>query len=719
MANVNVVKLHSPYPRHFTKVHSPEIEFRWNNVRGALQYSLEINQVKIRRGSTPPVIDGVLTILRKTTKQTSHKLKLPAGFYYFYKVTAHMPSGKRILTINAISTDPHIPPDYWIFYVKPPKKNLEKYFEMKADGIKSPIRPFAPLLFYLMERYVLIHKDPSINIKPTSKFDLDKVFASALDARDPGFRDIPRLERLLGNYKSVSPDLRKTLFGAKFMNLDPKLPLPSSIFDSLFRSNNNLVGELAASPGKTLSFALKLLNSSTGGEFSASNVPVKDGDHDFSIDPSVWNSTSNPAGTLFTSSRYRLKITVRTGSESISINLIPVDINGRWFLRGNLHDLLGINSASYYGQLFERIENPHGPVPDNPVSSKDSLSIQGGVPVVISVNPPAAMQDSSTPITLRVCDAGSRPYMAFENPLDNVCYRLPRDQNLSLNQTDQTFLYQEFTFCLHDYTHVENGNNVFIAANAYYLRVNTREYVGNSINVIKGFNTLLFNVNPMTLYQVSINSFKCIDESDPEWFGDDSISFQVLANTSHFLQKPIISSIYDGFSDGETLSGISMANTDGIAKDSLIYAHYQPSEIVTSTVSSSQIVIPAGFRQIEDYLTLSVSIFEHDDLDWLAWLLNEIIDLVQNFLTGLISTVTGGVGGYVVDLALEVSGLNDLREQAINSLVTSWEVDLLHHRTHCYVLDPNVVFSVSGIDFADQESAYSMTFTVYPFSYNL
>ena len=162
-----------------------------------------------------------------------------------------------------------------------------------------------------------------------------------------------------------------------------------------------------------------------------------------------------------------------------------------------------------------------------------------------------------------------------------------------------------------------------------------------------------------------------------------------------------------------------MANTDGIAKDSLIYAHYQPSEIVTSTVSSSQIVIPAGFRQIEDYLTLSVSIFEHDDLDWLAWLLNEIIDLVQNFLTGLISTVTGGVGGYVVDLALEVSGLNDLREQAINSLVTSWEVDLLHHRTHCYVLDPNVVFSVSGIDFADQESAYSMTFTVYPFSYNL
>jgi hypothetical protein len=43
-----------------------------------------------------------------------------------------------------------------------------------------------------------------------------------------------------------------------------------------------------------------------------------------------------------------------------------------------------------------------------------------------------------------------------------------------------------------------------------------------------------------------------------------------------------------------------------------------------------------------------------------------------------VDAFTFGLGGYLIEAGLELSGVNDMREQAIDSMVASWEVEILH-----------------------------------------
>jgi hypothetical protein len=44
----------------------------------------------------------------------------------------------------------------------------------------------------------------------------------------------------------------------------------------------------------------------------------------------------------------------------------------------------------------------------------------------------------------------------------------------------------------------------------------------------------------------------------------------------------------------------------------------------------------------------------------------------------MVDAFTFGLGGYLIEAGLELSGVNDMREQAIDTMVASWEVEILH-----------------------------------------
>jgi hypothetical protein len=207
----------------------------------------------------------------------------------------------------------------------------------------------------------------------------------------------------------------------------------------------------------------------------------------------------------------------------------------------------------------------------------------------------------------------------------------------------------------------------------------------------KSVNALSFHVRGY-LYTVRIKEVMCLNESDPEWWGNDSISFQTFINTSKFLQLPAPqpSDVYDGFRDGHS-------RTRFRHKDDYIYP-YAGRET-------------GQRRVIEDYLAIRVTIYEHDDLGWLADLIDAVIDFVQSWLAHLVDAFTFGLGGYIILAGLEVSGLNDMREQAIDSMVSGWEVELLHEDDTRLQPDAITDFPCEwSLTMMTDESEYRITF---------
>ena len=73
---------------------------------------------------------------------------------------------------------------------------------------------------------------------------------------------------------------------------------------------------------------------------------------------------------------------------------------------------------------------------------------------------------------------------------------------------------------------------------------------------------------------------------------------------------------------------------------------------------------------------------------------------------------TLGLGGYIIEAGLEVSGLNDMREEAVDSMISGMEVDVLHQGNVSIIPNENNNYTKSlemgrrDID----ESVYTVTF---------
>jgi hypothetical protein len=256
------------------------------------------------------------------------------------------------------------------------------------------------------------------------------------------------------------------------------------------------------------------------------------------------------------------------------------------------------------------------------------------------VEPPSAPEDYTETIKVKIRDGGEGKQIVLKDT--NSGYRIPHGASPRLNLIEQSLKSQTFIFKLSDAGPEPPDPGIY---DLYFINKDEKTSLNSIKFQVKGYE-----------YRVWIQKIKCIDESNPEWWGNDTISFETFISTHNFLQDPTSSRNYGGF-----YSNFAKSNFQN--NDNFVYPYATH---------------PDGRRFIEDYIAISIAIYEHDDLGWLATLIDTLIDLVQSFLAHMVDAFTFGLGGYLIEAGLELSGVNDMREQAIDSMVASWEVEILH-----------------------------------------
>ena len=661
------------YPINNTKVSNPNITFRWERIIGEQRYELVI--FRLTRSPSlrwEKIFSGSFT----NNSYPSREILDTNSVYHCILVAnddperplrfIHPSFGGGIPDLEQV---PKLHPELAYlehtsssFYVKKRVNYLEKYLKIKGSHLK-PIGPTIPLLFYLLDRYYRWKKDPD-NIQLTP---LEENFSKTMNAVPQEFRSLNKLDKLLRNYRSEDLNsLKILLFSPTFAQFPQDADADTWInnaLNALF--SGTWLDEVKSAGQKKKTMDLEFKHPL----FMVKDV-LLDGDLHIPIDPRFIGTTSNHLNMHET---YLLKIIPQKilphSGDSAVIPLQLVKREEEYFLHSPGSNLSSFDAASFKAELWKK--DPHNPEADGELWwSGGNLKIKGGIPIILSVEPNSVPEGSSQEIKITVRDGGQGKRIKLRQ--GNQTHEIPADQNHSLIRFDQTLKYQVFTFKLTDCADTINPET-------YDLTFQNAEEV-NSVN------SVAFAVNGFE-YRVWITELKCIDESDPEWFGNDSISFQTFINTRKFLQLPTSSKVYHGFNDGKRRTRFSN-------HDNCIYPYA---------------VRPDGRRIIEGHLSINIAIYEHDDLEWLDWLINAVIDLVQSFLAHLVDAFTLGLGGYIISAGLEASGLNDMREQAIDSMVAGWEVEVLHEGRTSLLPSTENTYKWSK-EMHTEESRYKVTF---------
>ena len=77
----------------------------------------------------------------------------------------------------------------------------------------------------------------------------------------------------------------------------------------------------------------------------------------------------------------------------------------------------------------------------------------------------------------------------------------------------------------------------------------------------------------------------------------------------------------------------------------------------------------------------------------------------------MVDAFTFGLGGYLIEAGLELSGVNDMREQAIDTMVASWEVEILHEGK-VQLTPPAEDSSLHPLRMKTKESEYQVNFVI-------
>lgn len=670
------------YPGKNTKVTNPNVVLKWNPVQNAAGYALEVFHLKPEADGTYSWDLAFSDFVREAVYDVRKNGKdLVLGGYYYWQVTAlqgemsmpgkdayKLPSG---IPVRIDDSDPKqresIPypdrnpfpgamgSDTGRFYLKPQRNYLEKYLSFKS----KTSMPIIPLTYLLLDRYSKLRYQPGA-VKSTP---LDELFAKSIEDMDKvpeeladrlggetSFLTQDRLKNIVSRYSEVNSDLRLSLFGKEFYDL-PSEDMAEKWMDEAVQSmfSGTLV-ETITEAAKTVNIDLKLI---AGTHSLKDPIRLKVVDQDLNRNEKFLDEKNQFLLSLLSVSDDKVAEAVLTPRKEGDGNYLVSDT-----------PLPFLDSAGFMATLIGDAL-PNGTL-------IGTAYITGGQPVLLSVDPVSALENEPE-IRFKVRDGGAGAGIILKPASGTGSdYSIPI---LSSGLVGQTRDYQTYRISL-------AGQSVPVGA--YSLRYT------NSAGAVSA-NALDFFIRA-TPYIVRLKRLICIDESNPEWWGDDSISFTTLVNTNNFLQKPASSRVYGGFSDDAFMVWSELTHGDG--------------EIYYRNIPDADPAVICG-RPIETYLSISVGIYEHDDLAWLAWLINHVIDIVQSFIEGLINIYTGGVGGYLVEFALEASGLNDMREQAINSLVSGWEVELLHEGTWTY---PSVN---SILDMNGPESQYQLDFGVY------
>jgi hypothetical protein len=661
------------YPRNNTKVSNPEITFRWKKSAGAQKYVLVI--FRLAKGRNP---QWERISVHQVTGNKYRTYLRPGYLYHAIVATADAHQGPLLRApfrqprfprrLRSPVPTPELHPllvesvhASTTFYIKKSANYLKKYLTIKSEELKTGqhLPPTIPLLFYLVQRYYRWAKDPAnLQQKP-----LDENFAQAMDTAPPEFRSLERLDQLLRLYGSANlKNLRDRLFGPTFNEFPQDGDADNwinqaldALFEGTWLDDLRQAGQYNKSMDLEFKYAAPLI---------AHNVPLE-GDLRIPVAPQLVGTAPDR---LNMNRTYSLKIIAQNGDSAVfPLQLIKED-SGHYFLQGPGGDLGAFDAAPFNAELWER--DPVSPeAGDRLWGPNGILEIKGGIPIVLGVEPNTVPEGSTQEIKITVRDGGRGKKVVLRH--GNQAHDIPTDPNKSLIRSQQTLKHQVFTFRLTDCAHTITPETYDLT----FQNADQADSINSLVFVVKGWE-----------YRVWISELKCIDESNPEWWGDDSVSFQTFINTDTFLQIPTSSKVYDGFHDGKRRTSFS-------SYDNHVYPYA---------------IRPSGRRIIEGHLAINVAIYEHDDLGWLGWLINAVVDLVQSFLAHLVDAFTFGLGGYIILAGLEVSGLNDMREQAVDSMVAGWEVEVLHQGSTA-LLPGTASAHEWPLEMATSESRYKVT----------
>jgi hypothetical protein len=653
------------YPRNNTKISNPEINFRWNTNRTNKRCNLIIFRLSKRPLRWEKIYSNYFV------RNSYKKFLQPDNVYHCILISNANPRlilKFKMPNINNGLLTPKLHPQFTnlvhvsaTFYVKKRTDYLEKYLNIKKDQLLKPhehLGPTIPLLFYFLDRYQRWEKDPD-SIKLTT---IEQNFTQTMHNAPPEFRSIKRIEKLVNTYNNEKfTNLKEKLFEPIFTKFPQDVDAENWIneaIDSLFSETWLAQLKETGHNKKTMDIEFKqqLL--------IVNNIPLNS-DLRIPIKPELVGSASDK---LNIRKEYYLKIIPHNNN----VALVPLQLikdDDKYYLYNSATDLGSYDAAVFKAELWEK--DPNNPdIGDRLWGYRGRVQIKGGIPLILGIEPNSVPEISSQEIKITVRDGGIGKKIILKN--GSQVFDIPTDENRSIVRVDQTLHYQVYTFKLTDCSNT--------------ISPNTYDLTFQNIDRKDSINSLIFSVKGWK-YRAWIKEIKCIDESNPEWFGDDSVSFQTFINTKNFLQEPTSSKTYDGFHDGVRLARFSK-------HENYIYPYA---------------LRPNGQRLIEDFMSINIALYEHDDLEWLDWLINAVVKLVQSFLAHLIDAFTYGLGGYIIEAALEVSGLNDMREQAVDSMVSGWEVELLHQGQTTLIPGVDDTYQWS-LEMATSESKYKVTF---------
>lgn len=668
------------YPAHNSKVSSQEVHFKWKGAYRASRYKVAV--WSLHRAER--TFEWRLVVSATVTDPEFHRY-LPEGKFYFccvyaVGVVADIESGLR-----TVRPRPDVPPDFvkvppppvpdeyresshyaeCYFYVKKKENYLQKYFQIKAAQKLKPgdyLKPAVPLLFALLERYVKNIEIPD----ETGSTELDQKFSKIIEAQPGRFRSREKLADLVKRYQDSNlKELKAEIFGPGFSEAPDETEFEEWSQNCL----KDMFGDSWLKELRHPDIARKTMDI----EFKRTEPLVARGidlaqELKIPVDRDLVGDDSDQLNPAFF---YSLRLFAFDGSElgRIDLRLIS-DENGNFFLHSPTTEMHSYCSAFYRAEMWARI-----PASETEViwAYDGRLTIQGGIPIVLSVEPPSAPEDFTEIIKVKIRDGGEGKQIVLKDT--NRSYRIPQGESPTLNLVEQSLQSQTFAFRLSDADPEPPDPGLYDL-----LFINKENK--------KSLNSIKFQVKGYA-YRVWIEKIKCIDESNPEWWGNDTISFETFISTHHFLQDPTSSRNYGGF-----YSNFAKSNFQN--NDNFVYPYATR---------------PNGRRIIEDYIAISIAIYEHDDLGWLAWLVDTIIDLVQSFLAHMVDAFTFGLGGYLIEAGLELSGVNDMREQAIDTMVASWEVEILHEGK-VQLTPPAEDSSLHPLRMKTKESEYQVNFVI-------
>lgn len=676
------------YPKVNSKVAENEIIFRWEAEGPSnrpQEFMFELYRCKISgiAGNAGTIVQKLrdsrswVRVCQIPTHETSHRAAVRGGHLYLCIVKPgyhgiRLPQdvlsnilecleavgtrGNRIaakpIRNRGVFLQPFLTPGFSFFFVKPLKNHLEHYLEDRYKKLKKGIAPlkrrhctpFIPLVFHQIERY--------LNADQTTQTPFDIHMERPLRELSEKLGGRDKLEKMIRNYNSISKSKRKEWFGNTAVSLPRDLHdtrWTEATLKSVFTDDRiqALKQEQTAGKKMTLSFKVPALH--------LVDIPARD-----KIISLPLQSIMDYRKFFRNGSYFLLKVIPRNGTpEYIAAQGAFHPEQGRieeYRLTLQNDRLNQIDSAAFRAELWYLPTDGKNKDLHKFLLFKDgTLTVSGGEPILLSLQPRSLVMphdyDDLTSITFKIRNAGPHGsesgHVSFKHCGQGPAFQTSKG---ALTLSSQSIDFQEFKFNLQE-AGVPRASLFEGTYEVYYTvpkKGPSRDTRSNSLSICI--------VKP--LHKVKFTRLVCLDESDPEWFGDDSICF--AAN------------LFTIGADG-TIFWKNTVQSDGPI-----------GEYHTGSGKNEKFVVPFSLfhRHIEEFLWLDFTIYEYDDLGWLADLLKILAIAALAIVTVIITAIAPGAGvlagmiGMAVSIGTDFAWWDEVQE-GIDAFAGSLQMERL------------------------------------------